>query len=1106
MSCPMFFRLFLLFCILLGCGKETKYPEKSANSTSGQDLMESISPEEAIDQSLFRLSQLPTDSGAAKIEERLKLVGLLQKNKQTAEARSHLDSLSANLADHHDRHSLFFIRTENLLAGEDFRENRMDQALVHYQNAGQANLALPSLDSAEFLKSYVNSGVILDRLRRYEEAFETYKKTLSIAESFAPASSDRLAKIYNNLGNVLNHLQRPVEAVGYFRKAADFLYENFPGDYPYTAKTQLYLGDALLLLGRTGEALRLYEDALDIYRKNQTDDTGVAETYLRIANSFKETGDLEKAIDYYRQSIQLYKASDNQAYYQNIRAGIYQNLALTYLEAKDFPAAHENMKEAESIYQELFPDNYGLRGQLALNRGLIFFNERNLPRAKEAFVKARNNYHLQYGAESPYLIYVFYALGSLYEEENDWIQAENQYQQALKIALHTYGPNHYTTARTYMNMAILAKKQAQFDQAERLITQAIRCLYPPFSPQTAEENPELLREIPAAGSITKILWAKAEILRDKGEQLSDTTALHAALGTFHFTLDLISRISTDISSRGSRQQLQENTYQLYEAGISTAWKLFEWSGDSSYLQEAFNLAESSKAHVLLEALKESQAKAFAGIPQDVMEQERSIQDQLNLVEKRQYDVAEGVIRPDSAEVLLLEQKRFSLRQQYDSLKQSLEENYPQYFRLRYDLKNAGIAEVQSVLSDSTGFLTFFTGDSNVYTFVLTNRHFTAQKKAIPHLTQTIKTIRSGILDWHYEAGKSESEKIPLLHRYATAASNLFESLLQPVDSLLPPRLVIVPDGVLGYLPFELLLTKPADTTQSPSQWPYFLRDHAISYNYSATLYCESKAAKGVRKEGKGLIAFAPQFGEGKQEGVRKAMPNTAFSPLRYNIEEAKEIAAITGGKAILGDEATVNRFYKTATTQAVIHLSSHGKADDRDARYSYIAFADPGDSAQKQLLYVADLYNLRLQAELVVLSACETGLGQLYRGEGMASMARAFSYAGARSITTTLWRVNDKASSDLMISYYQHLALGKPKDRALQQAKISILGKYHDPFLWGGFVTIGDMDPLPQAGIPFWIWAIVAGITMVAVGFFVYFRHEYNSRNPGTSSRTGTAF
>ncbi|MEZ4774274.1 MAG: CHAT domain-containing protein [Bacteroidia bacterium] len=1066
-------------------------------------MIESISPEEEIKLARLRLSNLPADSLAAQMEERLKLVGLLQKNKQTAEAGSHLDTLSALLNSHNDRGSLFFIRTENLLAGEDFRENKMDSALAHYNNAHEANQALAVLDSSEFLKSLVNTGVILDRIRRYEEALTVYKKTLPVAESYSPTTSDRLAKIYNNLGNTLNHLQRPLEAVVYFRKAADFLYENFPGDYPYTAKTQSYLGDALLLLGRSEEALGLYEDALDIYRKNQADDIGVADIYLRLANAYKEKRDLDKAIDYYRQSIQMYTNAGSHAYYQNVRAGIYQNLALTYMESGDFSSAHENMEEAEKIYHQLFPGNLGLNGQLALNHGLIYFNEHKLPEAKQAFEKASNNYNSQYGEESPYLIYVFYALGSLYEEENDWIKAENQYRTALQIALNTYGPNHYTTARTYMNMAILAKKQQQFDQAETLITQAIQCLYPPFSPQTPQENPELLREIPAAGSITKILWAKAEILRDKGERLGDTTALRAALGTFRFTLDLISRIATDISSQGSRQQLQENNYQLYEAGISTAWKLFEWTSDTSYLQEAFHLSESSKAHLLLEALKESQAKAFAGIPAAVIEKERYIQDQLNLIEKKQYDAAEGPTRPDSAEAALLEQSRFTFRQQYDSLKQSLEVNYPQYYRLRYDQKTAKIDEIQAVLPDTTGFLAFFTGDSNVYVFVLAKHQFTAQKMKIPNLTEQVTSLRSGILDWHYETGKTEKEKTTLLQQYAITSANLFQDLLKPVEDKLPPRLVIVPDGVLGYLPFELLLTEPADLTHSPSRWPYLLRDHAISYNYSATLYRERKEAEAAQPVGKGFIAFAPQFGEGEKEKDRKSIPNTAFSPLRYNMEEAKEIASITGGKAVLGDEATVDHFYKSAPSRAVIHLSSHGKADDRDARYSYIAFADPGDSARKQLLYVADLYNLHLQAELVVLSACETGLGQLYRGEGIASMARAFTYAGARSITTTLWRVNDKASADLMVSYYHHLALGESKDRALQQAKLHLLRTQQDPFLWGGFVTIGDMEPLQKTGIPFWIWGIVAGIVLVAGGFFVYFRNEYYSRKHRTSPGTG---
>ncbi|MEZ4827401.1 MAG: CHAT domain-containing tetratricopeptide repeat protein [Bacteroidia bacterium] len=1106
-SLPLF-RLFPLFCILFaGCGKGGDFvPEEEKTEVRANENL--LSAEQEIENIRAELASTPSDCTQVRLEIRLRLAEQLQKARQTDAANSQTDTIFSFLEATGDQHSRLYVRAQNLRAGEDFRQNRLEAALDRYLQAGAANQALAVIDSAEWLKSRVNAGVILDRLRRYDEALENYRKAIPVAEADSPPGSDRLAKIYNNTGNTLNHLQRPQEAVGYFQKAALFLRANFPEDYPYTAKTRLYLGDALLLLGRTGEAEEQYESALEIYNRGETDPASMAEVYLRTGNTLKEKGDLEKAIDYYRQSVQLYARAPVSPYIRDASAGIYHNLALAYLESRDFQEAHENMTKAEAIYNELYPGNFGLQGQLALNRGLIFFNEKKRDEARKAFELARQNYIRAYDPQSPWMIYVLYALGSVYEEEKSWEKAAETYNDALKIALENYGPHHFSTARTYMNMATLAKKQRLFDQAEKTIDLAIQCLYPGYSSSAPITNTDTLPRLSSAGSLIKILWTKAEILRDRGETTRDTTALSAGFYTFDLTLRLIATIRQQLSPGQSRQLLTENNYQLYDAGISTAWKLFEWTNDTTWLEKAFDLSERSKAQSLFEAVKESRAKIFAGIPDLVIEREQEIQDQRNLIEKKLFDASEGKISPKNEEIAQWENMRFSLQLEYDSLRKTLQIQYPQYFRLRYDRYSPGIEEIRQWLPDSTSMISCFTGDSSCYIFALTKEKFSVRKIEQADLGRQVANIRSGVLDWHYDTGRGEDEKTKMLNAYARAASALYDELLGETEAFLQPRIVIIPDGALGYLPFELLLTANPDTTQSPSAWPFMVKKHAISYNYSASLYLENKLKEreNTVSPGKGLVAFAPAFEGREASAARKSMPDSAFAPLIYNMEEATTIAQITGGKAVTGKKATVDAFYDLAPSKSVIHLSSHGKVNDRDARFSYIAFADPGDSLSKQLLYVADLYSLRLNADLVVLSACETGLGKLYRGEGIASLARAFTYAGARSITTTLWRVNDRVSATLMSRYYEFMEEGLPKDIALQRAKLETLKTQSDPFLWAGFVSIGDMDAIKLSVFPWRVIWIIAGILLTGVGIVVYFAHENYSSNHRSPSHTGTSF
>ncbi|MCB0617025.1 MAG: CHAT domain-containing protein, partial [Phaeodactylibacter sp.] len=165
-----------------------------------------------------------------------------------------------------------------------------------------------------------------------------------------------------------------------------------------------------------------------------------------------------------------------------------------------------------------------------------------------------------------------------------------------------------------------------------------------------------------------------------------------------------------------------------------------------------------------------------------------------------------------------------------------------------------------------------------------------------------------------------------------------------------------------------------------------------------------------------------------------------------------------------GNDATRERFLADAPHYSIIHLATHAKANDEEGEYSYLAFTEIPDSLQNELLYAKDLYSLRLQAEMVVLSACESGVGELRRGEGVISLARGFSYAGAKSLVTTLWRVSDRESAVLMQLFYRQLKEGKPKDEALRVAKLQFIdqnnGARAHPFFWGAFILSGDMAPI----------------------------------------------
>jgi CHAT domain-containing protein len=206
-----------------------------------------------------------------------------------------------------------------------------------------------------------------------------------------------------------------------------------------------------------------------------------------------------------------------------------------------------------------------------------------------------------------------------------------------------------------------------------------------------------------------------------------------------------------------------------------------------------------------------------------------------------------------------------------------------------------------------------------------------------------------------------------------------------------------------------------------------------------------------------------------------------LNPLKFNTLEVENINKIFGGKALQNKEATKQNFLQVAETANVLHLATHAVVNDSAANQSAIFFAN--DSS----LTISEVYNLPLAANLVTLSACQTGDGQLATGEGVMSLARAFMYQGCPSVVASLWSVNDKSTATIMNDFYENLEKGQTKSIALQNAKVSYLEssnlKSSKPFYWSAFVIIGENEAISNGGFPMFWW-IFGGLFLLIIGYF----------------------
>jgi len=411
---------------------------------------------------------------------------------------------------------------------------------------------------------------------------------------------------------------------------------------------------------------------------------------------------------------------------------------------------------------------------------------------------------------------------------------------------------------------------------------------------------------------------------------------------------------------------------------------------------------------------------------------------------------------------------FDLQEEKEDYFHFLKTNYPNYYRIQHDLNVVSIPEVQNeLLQDSVALIEYFVGDTSIYAFVITKE----QSQVIPikrdfPLEEYINDFRKGI---SIDANRlPDNQQDSLNQLYTQSAYKLYQKLVIPLKRTLSgiDKLIIIPDDVIGYIPFDALLTSEVNETMRLREYPYFIKDYQSSYAYSATSLREMMQKKHVDKRRKNFLGVAPLF-EGehghnllKARNVDYANKRNDLLPLKYNVEEVRRLNELLGGEVLMDTEATESAFLNNASQFQIIHLSTHGKANDLVGDNSFIAFYEVKDSIENEWLYNRELYNMELNADMVVLSACETGVGELQGAEGIISLARGFSYAGAKSIVTTLWSVDDEEAPELMVGFYEYLLEGHTKDAALRKSKLDYLYKSTKPhpYYWAGFIPIGDME------------------------------------------------
>lgn len=951
-----------------------------------------------------------------------------------------------------------------------------------------SNYFLKKKELSLFIGSQLNINDNLQKTKQYKAAIPLLNKTLSQIKSSNTANLDSMiALTHHEQGINFFHIDDYLEAIPHFKKALQLRANFLPKEHVDFIKGKQNIGNAYYETWDYDQAIAFYQKALSTnLARPEVINSRLARTYQMLGKAHFKKGDLELGEEYLVTALGLFEEIYQATPWR--LAGIYIDFSVFFENQQQAQQVVKYAKKALETYQALdekYDNDWWGMANAYNNLGIGYELQDSLSKALNAYQQSIfiNN---KFGEKRQiYNARTFNNISYVYRKQKDDTSALVYIDRAITI--NQQAEQFSILARNYNGKADILVTQGQYEAALALQQKALQYAIYPFDETDIYKNPNLQNAIITDKlNVLEYLASKANTLALLAEQANPQKNYEAAIQTYHTLVELTDIIRYDFQADASKSFLSGQVKIWLEQAIETAWKLAEHSGDKQWLVQAFDFAERSKAAVLLEAVQRQQAKLELRNDHPLLQKEqkllRQIAQQEQIIFTQQRDSSATALSDLRASLLLQRQALQAVR---DSLE--IQNIYHQSYRNTF----SSLADIQAsfLKNGETTLMQFFVGERNIYRFVMEQNSIDLTKIPLDFaLHQAITQLRNGIYQAYLsKQNLSDQDRIQLHQQYARQAWQLYQHLFYKNDApiVLQEKIIVIPDGILAYIPFDALLQKEVVGNFADfSTYDFLARHYQISYAYSAALLTYAyRTFKSAEKTG--LLAFVPNYTLANTNN--KTADRQGFAPLKYSQQEAENILKLIPNSKMISNASTQD-FHDVAADYAMLHFSAHAMVNPENPDYSFIAFSQhQAETNEEELLFINDIYASTLFADMVVLSACETGLGKIEKGEGVMSLARAFTYAGAKSIITSLWRVNDHKTTQLMTRFYEHLQDGESKDAALYLAKRAFIEKGIDihPYFWAGFVPIGNMSPI-RGGWSWW-W-IGLGLGVLGIGGLIIFR------------------
>ena len=912
---------------------------------------------------------------------------------------------------------------------------------------------------------------IPDYLRRYAEADDYYHQAeqFSLSANYNSKTEDREKEMNRHALNIFQKILPDIEKDGndsltfhcYYKIGTlQHYFENLIGALEaYNSALRLkaklpslpnsFLFRLHLFIGGIQYSRNLFDSAFLNYKKAEEITShypgklgDVNRLYNTLGAMYHETGNYRQAKNYFEKAIELLNPGEPS--YADLLVNYKINLAATLTRLEEFAGA-------SALYQRILPLRIHTNDILH-NIGTVNLKMGNSSKAIQFFKRVR---YANIGE-----IRLLNDIGQAYDSLQLFDSARHYYRLAVQENQKWNGQKKNVQAGlTLKYIGDELKRENKSREALEYYQRSLLQFSDDFHSSDIFQNPDRFSGVFSYINLFYVLTAKAAAFELLYRQQKNLEFLEASLDAYRSAFSLAGYVERTYDSDEARLFLNKIKYSAHSKPIDVSLLLYHLTQKRSWLEETYYFDQRNKASILSLNVQENEWKNKNVSADELFTRQGSLRSAITRLSLKKSQLTDSTaLQSTNASIRDLE---IELGKVQDKIGKD-----PVYREKQFSEYIPAVNELQEKLDHQTAILSYHLSGKELLTLLITDNKFDSFLSPLSFdFFDRINSLKSSL---HNTSPEQRFNG-------AATSSALYNILISPLEpSLLQiGRLIIIPDDELNYLPFEAL---------RDVKGKYLVERFSIQYQYSTALLGKG----GQQEKAAGILAFAPFVSGGFTDSS-----GNILSPLPASKEEVSKIK----GKIYTDSAALKPYFLNSANHYGIIHLATHASVDNGSPLRSFITFYPVEKKRPDDYrLYAQEIYNMNLDStQLIILSACETGAGQLVKGEGLMSLARAFAYAGCPNIITSLWKAEDRTTAFITQRLHHYLSIGYQKDKALQQAKIDLLHnneidpRFKTPNYWAHLLFIGQYEPERQSSGK---WRKVIAVIIVAAIYFFYRRKK----------------